>query len=318
VFFTGIKNMQLNFNGSKERAKPFLKWAGGKTQLLKQIHSNLPTALIEGKIDNYIEPFIGGGALFFAIHGTFGLKNYTIVDNNPELTLAYRTIKHNVIELINYLRTLEKSYLVLPEEKRKEFFYDIRKKFNSQLETIDYDNAQPQWIERTAWIVFLNRTCFNGLFRVNSKGEFNVPFGRYKNPLICNAPNLTAVSKVLEDVQIIHGDFTYIEPHVNSKSFVYFDPPYRPLSKTASFTAYSKSSFNDESQLSLASFYRKLDKKSAFLMLSNSDPKNADTKDNFFDDAFQGFQIKRVKASRNINSKATSRGKINELLIMNY
>jgi DNA adenine methylase len=164
----------------------------------------------------------------------------------------------------------------------------------------------------------MNRTCFNGLFRVNSKGEFNVPFGRYKNPTILDEETLLSVSHVFNSAKLIWGDFSEIEPYVDENTFVYFDPPYRPISQTASFKSYSKGDFNDEEQLRLARFFRDLDKTGAKLMLSNSDPKNIDQNDNFFDDAFDGFIIKRVEASRMINSKASKRGPINELLITNY
>lgn len=299
-------------------AKPFLKWAGGKTQLLEKIYSHLPNELLQGNIKRYVEPFVGGGAVFFSLHGKFNFQEYVIADINPELILAYKTIREDAKNVIQILIEIQDEYLSLSENHRKDYFYETRKKYNKQRLYINYENLHDEWILRTAWIIFLNRTCFNGLFRVNSKGEFNVPFGRYKNPRICDEKNLYAVSKSLENVKIISGEFESVYQFVDESTFVYFDPPYRPISKTASFTSYSKNSFDDQSQLALAKFFQRLDKTGALLMLSNSDPKNIVPEDNFFDDAYKGYRIERVQASRMINSKAKGRGAINELLIMNY
>ncbi len=182
--------------------------------------------------------------------------------------------------------------------------------FNHNRRNIDFTQSN---IERTVQFIFFNRTCFNGLFRVNNKGDFNVPFGSYKNPTICFSKNLQAVSTLLQNVEIRHGDFTIIQPFINRNTFVYFDPPYKPIS-----TSYQKSSFNDESQIRLAHFFRELDRKGVKLMLSNSEPHNYDQSDNFIYNIFDGFQINRVFANRMINSKANWRGKISELLITNY
>jgi DNA adenine methylase len=213
---------------------------------------------------------------------------------------------------------MERKYHRLSPNRQKEYFYAIRFQLNENRPSIDFNKYSEDWIERTAQIIFLNRTCFNGLFRVNSKGEFNVPFGKYKNPLICSEDNLQAVSELLHRTEIRLGDFSDCESFVNSETFVYFDPPYRPISKTASFTSYSKYDFDEAAQLRLASFYRLLHRKGARLMLSNSDPKNEDPKDHFFEDAYKGFRIQRVTANRMINCNADKRGKIFELLILNY
>jgi DNA adenine methylase len=300
------------------KTKPFLKWAGGKGQLLDTIKDNFPRELMYGEIKKYVEPFIGGGAVFFLVAQFYDFEELYIADINKELILAYKTIKNDVESLIDKLEKIKMEYVPLPEDKRKEYFYAVRKKFNKTLKAIDFKSYQPDWVERTAQIIFLNRTCFNGLFRVNSKGEFNVPFGKYKNPKILDAENLRVVSELLQRAKIKCGDFTTFEELIDESAFVYFDPPYRPLSETSSFTSYSQYTFDDNEQVRLANYYLKLSDKGAKLMLSNSDPKNVDQEDNFFDDAYAGFVIKRVKASRNINSKGTSRGKINELLIMNY
>ena len=300
------------------KVKPFLKWAGGKAQLIEQIVNYLPDELKHNKIRRYVEPFIGGGALFFHIAQSYEVEEFFISDVNEELILAYMSIQKNVDALIDLLRGMEQKYHRLTPNRQKEYFYTTRFQLNENRLSIDFTSYKDNWIERTAQIIFLNRTCFNGLFRVNSKGEFNVPFGRYNNPSICHEENLRAVSELFQRTEIRLGDFTECEPFVKSNSFVYFDPPYRPISKTASFTSYSKYDFNDVAQLRLASFYRLLDRKGALLILSNSDPKNENPKDQFFEDAYKEFRIKRVKANRMINCNAEKRGAINELLIMNY
>lgn len=298
--------------------KPFLKWAGGKSKLLQQIEKNFPDELKTGSIARYIEPFVGSGAVFLHMAKFYPIDEFFIADINPELIIAYKTIQKNVEKLIVILLKIQEKYLALNEEKRKEYFYLTRAEFNQKGKQIDYREYDRRWIERTAQIIFLNRTCFNGLFRVNSQGEFNVPCGRYKNPTICDRDNLRAVSQVLQKTYIHHGDFTDCEKFVNKHSFVYLDPPYKPISKTANFTAYSKNHFDDKEQLRLRDFFCLLDKKGAKLMLSNSDPTQEESTDIFFEIAYQGYRIERVKASRSINSNARKRGKINEILIINY
>ncbi len=298
--------------------KPFLKWAGGKGQLLEQIDKFLTQELRNGSIKRYIEPFVGGGAVFFYIAQFYKIDNFFISDINEELVLAYKTIQKDVESLISLLFNIQENYLSLDEQKRKEYYYHTRSQFNLRKKKINFQIYGQEWIERTAQLIFLNRTCFNGLFRVNSKGHFNVPMGRYKKPTICDPKNLRAISKILQKTHIHCGDFTECEKWVNSHTFVYFDPPYRPISKTSNFTSYSKQNFDDLEQLRLRDLFCQLDKKGAKLMLSNSDSKNENLADYFFDVAYKGYQIKTVKASRNINSNAQKRGHITELLIMNY
>lgn len=299
-------------------AKPFLKWAGGKSQLLSQIRAFLPKEIEEKKINKYIEPFVGSGAVFIDLAQFCNFEEIFILDINKELIIAYQTIQKSVEPLIEYLLEMQITYLALALENRAKFFYQVRESFNSQKKQINFHDFNEQWIERTAQLIFLNRTCFNGLFRVNSQGNFNVPVGRYKNPLICHSENLIAISKILQNTKIHQGNYTKCQEWVDAQTFVYFDPPYRPLSRTAYFTSYSKDNFDDNEQLKLRDFYKLLDRKQAKLMLSNSDPKNEDANDSFFDDAYQGYRIERVKAIRSINSNAEKRGQINELLIMNY
>ncbi|MEB3120876.1 MAG: DNA adenine methylase [Snowella sp.] len=307
-----------NSSNSVNVIKPILKWAGGKGQLLEQIAKHLPQELIEGKIDCYIEPFIGGGAVFFWVAQNFNIREFYLSDINQELILLYKTIQKDVNSLIEELKKIENEYLILNEEKRKIYFFNKRNSYNDFKNQIDLKNFERSWFTRSAEIIFLNRTCFNGLFRVNKKGSFNVPFGNYKNPRICNTNNLLLASKLLQKATIQYSDFTQIQNLATPKTFVYFDPPYRPLTKTASFKSYSQFDFNDDEQKRLASFYQKLDHQGTKLMLSNSDPKNIDKNDNFFDELYSDFTINRIQANRMINSKTSRRGAISELLITNY
>ena len=286
-------------------AKPFLKWAGGKTQILSQIDENLPYNLKEGKIKKYIEPFVGGGAVLFYLLQKYEFKEVIINDINEDLMLSYKVIKNDVNRLIKELSSLRDEFLSLDEERRRDFYYRVRDEFNN--------NKDCDEVKRVAQFIFLNKTCYNGLYRVNKKGEFNVPYGRYKNPKIFDEDNLIAVSKLLKNVKILCGDFEIVDEYVDEESFVYFDPPYKPLNKTSSFTSYTKYDFNDDDQIRLAKFYRKLDKRGAKLMLSNS--YNIE----FFGKLYEGFNIKKVVAKRMINCKGDKRkNDIYELLIMNY
>ncbi len=303
---------------SRLTAKPFLKWVGGKGQLLEQICRFLPNELAQGTIVKYVEPFVGSGAVFFYLAQVYEFKQLYISDINPELILAYKTIQQNVNTLIELLNELQNKYLSFNEFQRKEFYYHIRSQYNLQRKAVNFQNYSETWQERTAQLIFLNRTCFNGLFRVNSKGEFNVPMGKYKKPLICNSENLKAIAKILQQTEIHNSDFTDCEQWVDSQTFVYFDPPYKPISATASFTSYSKHIFDDNEQLRLRDFFQQLDAKEAKLMLSNSDPKNEDPNNHFFETAYSNYTMERVQAKRNINSNAQKRGKINEILVMNY
>lgn len=285
-------------------AKPFLKWAGGKSQLLDEIAVRLPDGLETGEIDTYVEPFVGGGAVFFYVAQNYThLKRFYLFDINQDLVNCYNAIKTNVETLIDELQFLEAAFL-RKRSGRKDFYYKIREQFNSD--------------RSPAKLIFLNKTCYNGLYRVNREDEFNVPFGDYKNPTICDEENLRNVSTLLKKAKIICGDFTDSDKYINERSFVYFDPPYRPLSATASFTSYSKDRFLEQDQVKLAKFCRKIHGRGAKFLLSNSDPKNEDPNDHFFEDHNKGFEIDTVRANRQINCKASGRGQIKELLITNY
>ncbi|MDA9165924.1 Dam family site-specific DNA-(adenine-N6)-methyltransferase [Candidatus Poseidoniaceae archaeon] len=294
-------------------ARPFLKWAGGKGRLMKQILPRLPP--LHNTEYTFFEPFLGGGALFFELESKGLIKSAHLSDINPELVLCYVTIKNDIELLIEELKRLNKKY-PKRDAYRKKFFYRIRDKWNESLCDDISTLTKKQAAKRVAKTIFLNKTCFNGLFRVNSKGKFNVPYGYYKNPSFVNEENLRDVSKSLECATIKCQPYNHIKLEGNS-NFVYFDPPYRPLTDSSSFTAYSKSGFNDNNQKELSEFVTSISDFTYF-MLSNSDPKNADERDNFFDELYKEFKIIRILAPRSINSDGKGRGKISEILVTNY
>lgn len=305
-------------NGSYESAKPFFKWAGGKSQLLSEFSSRIPSELEQGKCSRYVEPFVGAGAMFFYVAQLFPLKEAILCDINQELILTWQTIKNDVECLIQELTILQNRYDALDSQERMGLFYEIRDLLNEERKSYDYKTYGNDSIRRASQLIFLNRTCFNGLFRLNSKGEFNVPFGRYKNPTIVNENNLRKVSEILKNTTIIQGDFNLCLEYADKDAFVYIDPPYRPLNKTSSFTGYSLEGFTEEDQIRLSDFFKNADKAGAKIMMSNSDPKNEDPSDHFFDDLYQDYGIERVLAKRMINSVAEKRGEIKELIIRNY
>jgi DNA adenine methylase len=272
----------------------------------------------EGRVSAYVEPFVGGGAVYFHITSKYAFDECHIFDTNEDLILAYTVVRNDVDDLIEVLRDMETAYLNLDAEKREEFYYTVRREYNKERSSIQLNNYSKAWVQRAADLIFLNRTCFNGLFRVNSKGEFNVPFGRYKNPTILHEEVLRSDSLILENTTIHQGDFSDCARWVDEETFVYFDPPYRPLNQTSSFTSYSKDGFGDDDQRRLAEAFRRLDSRGAKLMLSNSDPKNEDPNDHFFDDLYSGYSIDRVPARRMINRDGERRGEIYELIITNY
>ena len=295
-----------------EIVKPFVKWAGGKTSLIPQITKYFPFELRNGKIEKYIEPFVGGGAVLIDILQKYDVKQADAFDINKDLINCYNVIKYKVEDLIQKLEKKEKEFLALCIDERQKYFYDIRTKYNSYFLNAELD------AERASEFIFLNRTCFNGLYRVNKSGKFNVPFGKYKNPTICDSRNLRNLSILFKNTIFKYGDYKESESLIDENTFVYFDPPYRPLSVTSGFTSYTKEDFNDENQKELAKYYNKLNVKNAKLMLSNSNPKNTDENDDFFENIYKGFNINEVSAKRMINSNSKGRGEISELLITNY
>lgn len=297
----------------EKTVRPFVKWAGGKGQLLDEIRCRYPYEL--GKsINRYCEPFVGGGAVLFDVLSQFEMKEVVINDINAELITAYRQIKNRVSDLLALLDNIQNSFWQLDNEQRKAYFYDKRERFNYLM--VNGDESVN--LEKAALFIFLNKTCFNGLYRVNKKGLFNVPMGRYKKPLICDENNLLAINKLLQGVTIHCGDYKQCLEFIDKNTFVYIDPPYLPLTKTASFTAYNETSFDETDQIELCEFVDSIHKKGAKVVVSNSDPKNANKDDRFFDELYKKYYINRITAKRVINCNGQSRGKISELLITNF
>ena len=306
-----MKNFSL-FEKDRIECKPFIKWVGGKGQLLSEINKLYPVEL--GKnINKYAEIFLGGGAVLFDILSKYKLDEMYISDKNLELINTYKSIRDNVDILIKSLKEMEEQYIPLNNEDRKIYYYEKREEYNSLKINSEVNN-----IEKAILFIFLNKTCFNGLYRVNKKGKFNVPMGAYKKPKICDEENLKNVSLTLRTVKIVYADYRESEKFIDDKTFVYIDPPYRPLNITSSFTSYTENDFNDKEQIELAEYINVLNKKGAKIVISNSDPKNNDIDDNFFDKLYKNYNINRVKATRMLNSNASLRGAINELLITNY
>lgn len=274
-------------------ARPFLKWAGGKGKIVPQLHQLYPAGF-----KNYFEPFFGGGAVFFSLQSN---GQAYINDINDTLMGAYLHVRDHVDELVAALKKLESDYKTLSEHERQEFYYRQREAFN----------AMAPGVSKTVLLLFLNKTCFNGLYRENSKGEFNVPFGRYANPTICDEENLLAVSRMLQKTVITHGSYKEAVRFAQAGDFVYFDPPYQPLSGTSNFTAYHEDGFTSKDQAELRDLFVALDKRGCYVMLSNS---TADV----IKDLYRNYRQELVYAGRAINAKATSRGKIPELVVLNY
>lgn len=300
----------MDLFGNISGAKPFLKWAGGKGKLWATIQAALPAELLTEPL-TYVEPFIGGGAVLFRLLSQYpNIHRAIINDINPDLYEAYRTIQQHPEDLIDVLLGVQETYDDLnSEEKRRAYFDGLRAEFNKR-------DIEP--LRNTALLIALNKTCFNGLYRVNSKGKFNVPFGKYERPRICDPQTIRANSELLQRVTILKGDFSKTIEQVSGRAFYYMDPPYKPLSATASFNAYVSEAFDDRSQLRLAEFCKELDAAGHLWLMSNSDVKNTDQDNHFFDELYQDFQIQRIRAKRAINSNGEKRGEISELLIANY
>ncbi len=293
------------------KAKPFVKWVGGKTQLLEQLEALLPADFDKWENVTYIEPFVGGGAmLFYMLQKHSNITSAVINDINADLTTCYMVVKNNPDALIQALNSIQKEYYTLnTEESKKEFFLQMRDRFNTK---------KLSDIENTTLFFFLNRTCFNGLYRVNKSGLFNVPFGRYQRPTICDPVTIYSDSELLQKVEILTGDFEKTMSKAHGNTFFYLDPPYRPLNNTSNFNDYSKEAFNDREQVRLRDFCHLVNSKKFYFMLSNSDSKNTNPNDSFFDELYSNYQIRRVYANRMVNANAQKRGKLTELLIDNF
>jgi DNA adenine methylase len=274
---------------------PFVKWAGGKARLLSQYEPFLP-AHFEG----YIEPFVGGGALFFHLkrEGRLAGGRMVLMDRLEELVNCYLVIQTQVDALIGLLREHE------PHKRDAEYYYRVR----------SWDRipgyALRDDVERAARFLFLNRVCYNGLYRVNRRGQFNVPFGRHRNPTVCDDDNLLAVHDALQGVVLSTSDFENCVDWAKRGDFVYFDPPYHPLSTTAGFTSYTQGAFDSDDQRRLAQVFSELDRRGCKVMLSNSDTE-------LIRDLYAGFKLVQVFSSRPISAKANGRGSVPELLILN-
>lgn len=293
----------------KRYAKPFVKWAGGKTQLLGEIEKSLPDnfASIEDVV--YVEPFVGGGAvLFWLLQRYSNISRAIINDINSDLINVYSVVKVSPDKLVRELQQFESAYIRLGAQERKDYYAEQRSLFNEK-------SASKEVM--AALFVFLNRTCFNGLYRVNAKGAFNVPHGKYANPKICDDRNIWAVSELLQRVEILCGDFSKTLEYASNKSLFYIDPPYKPLTETSSFTSYAKEGFNDEEQIRLGRFCMEISKRRAMFVASNSDPQEMNPQDDFFYRVYDTFNIRKVQASRMINANPSGRGKLFEIMITN-
>lgn len=295
----------------EKTAKPFLKWAGGKTQLISEIERVIPNEIKKSKF-TYVEPFVGSGAILFWMLNNFPkMEKAVINDINGDLINTYKTIASNPKELISILEILQYEYhsLDLKPEEKKEYYYQKRETYNRR---------EIEQSGQAALFIFLNRTCFNGLYRVNKNNGFNVPMGSYKTPMICDAKNIFSVSNALQKVEILCGDYEETLDFASDNTLFYFDPPYKPLNETSSFNSYAKDEFGDEEQIRLKKFCSKLDTLNHQWILSNSDLKGKNIEDNFFDDLYSDFNINRVDARRSINANPEKRGTLKELLINNY
>ena len=271
----------------KDETYPIVKWVGGKRQLMFELLKNMPK-----DYNRYFEPFIGGGALFFELQP----DNAYISDMNEELINLYKVVRDNVDELITDLQK-----------------HDISKDYFMEIRNIDRTKEYQNWsdVKKASRFIYLNRTCFNGMYRVNSQGQFNVPFGHYKNPRIIDENNLINCSNLLQKTEIQHADFSEILKKVKKGDFVYFDPPYVPLSETSSFTSYTKDGFDLDMQFKLRDVCDELHSMGVKFLLSNSDTK-------LVNELYENYNIKKVFASRQINANADGRGKITEVLVRNY
>jgi DNA adenine methylase len=278
----------------ERKFQPFVKWVGGKRGLLSQI-----VPLVPEEFNNYFEPFVGGGALFFELYsqGKLTNKKTYLFDINAELINAYNIVKNNPTQLIKELQLFSTNH-------SKEFYYEIRDwdRQENFLKTSD--------LLRATRFIYLNKTCFNGLYRVNKKNQHNVPMGHYKNPNICDEETIYSSSEALQNAIILNTSYKDTTKYASSGNFVYFDPPYYPLTATSSFTSYSEFNFLDKEQKELFEVFKKLDKKGCKVAHSNSDT-------DFIKELYKEFEIEYIQANRFINSKGSGRGKINEVFIRN-
>lgn len=293
------------------KGKPFIKWVGGKGRLIEQLEALLPVDFDDWISVTYIEPFVGGGAmLFHMLQRHPNIKSAVINDINPDLTKCYTVVRDTPMELLGHLEELQQQYDALrDEESRQQYFLEKRTLYNTRVLSD---------VENSALFLFLNRTCFNGLYRVNKSGQFNVPFGKYVAPTICDKQTILADSHLLRNVEVLTGDFEQTLGKIGERTLFYFDPPYRPLSATSSFKDYAKEGFNDEEQIRLKEFCDRIAAVGASFMLSNSDGLAKGGTDNFFDELYENYEIERVWASRSVSANASRRGRLTEILVRNF
>lgn len=272
-------------------AKPFVKWAGGKWSLAPEIHRYLPKDLHQR---TYREPFLGGGALFFYLRNKNAAARFVLTDQLEDLVGAYAQVRDNTEALVKALRKLKRTHST-------ERFYEIRDQFNAR-------KGKP--VDRAAWLIYLNKTCFNGLFRTNRSGHFNVPVGRFADPAIADEPRLLAAAQALAGVSVSTQSFDHLLDVAEPGDVIYLDPPYVPISRTANFAAYSGGHFGADEQARLAAVYRKLDERGCWLVLSNSDADEVH-------ELYKGFQIERIEARRAISSRTSERKPAVEVLVLN-
>lgn len=292
--------------------KPFLKWAGGKTRLLKAIEMHLPAHFAEWENAIYVEPFVGGGAVLFRLLDKYkNIQRAIINDINQTLIDVYRTVQRDPSTLISMTTELGKQYLSCGNPiERSEFYYKIR---------LLYNEHECAFEDKLAYFLFLNQTCFNGLYRENRDGKFNVPHGKYTNPTVCHETQIWAAHELLDRVIILNGDFSTVGMNLeNEEVFFYLDPPYRPIKEnTSMFTSYNRSGFNDKKLNELKNMCHSINERGWHFMMSNSDSlkKNGDS---YFDEAFGDFHIERMSVTRFINQYNATQRHPNEVLIMNY
>lgn len=315
VFERNVVYLRRNKMTNPHEAGPFVKWAGGKSKLVDVILHNVSENINLNEIKHYLEPFVGGGAMFFYLANHYNFESMTIMDINLDLINCYKAIKESPTTLIRKMDELQNRYNNFTSIGEKESFYyemrniynDYRKKENL-IEFIDF--------ERAAQFIFLNKSCFNGLYRVNRSGGYNVPFGKKETLNIYNERNILSIYEVLQRTEIIHGDYRRTLDFVQNDTFVYFDPPYRPITSSAAFTAYAESGFNDNDQENLAQLCNQLYIQGVRFAVSNSDPHNSDPTDMFFDELYRDFNIYRISASRQIAAESSSRNPVSEILVV--
>lgn len=291
--------------------KPIVKWAGGKYKLSETIISEALEHLDLNSFNTYVDPFIGGGGMFFSLTNKFDFEKKVISDINPQLINMYKQVQNNHEELIKELSVIEDNFNDLPsDESKKELYLNLRTEFNQGIE------REEESISQASLFIALNKLGFNGLYRVNRKGLFNVPFGQKKSANLYDENNIIAMSELLKDTEILVSDYKDMKAYAGLYTLYYFDSPYRPLPNSPSFTSYAKSSFNDESQKELAETCKSIYNNGSSFILSNSDPKQVDENDNFFDELYSDFVIKRINARRAIGATAARRGLVSEILVL--